>query len=70
MSLIQASAQIQDTNKQLLNHWTTLKSQWLDDNARQFEIEVIEPLMRETEKSHKAMKHMNAILIRIKRECQ
>lgn len=70
MSLTQASAQIQDTNKQLVNEWAKLKGKWQDSNAQKFEIDIIQSLLRESEKSHKAMKHMNTILQRIKRDCQ
>ena len=70
MSLTQASAQIQDSNKQLINEWAKLKGKWQDSNAQKFEIDVIQSLLRESEKSYKAMKHMNTILQRIKRDCQ
>ena len=70
MSLTQASAQIQDSNKQLINEWAKLKVKWQDSNAQKFEIDVIQSLLRESEKSYKAMKHMNTILQRIKRDCQ
>ena len=70
MCVHEGQGQLSRATKDLIRHWTELKSVWQDSNARRFEETVLVPIEMEVRNASSAMAHMAMILNNARRECQ
>jgi hypothetical protein len=70
MGVHEGQGQLSRATKDLMRHWTELKSVWTDANAGRFEEAVLVPLGTEVRNASAAMAHMAVVLNNAKRDCQ
>ncbi len=69
MSMSDSRARLVQATKKLKSDWRQTQETWLDDNCRQFEKLVMDPLEREVSSTVVAMEHMAILLAQAQHEC-
>ena len=69
MSMSDSRARLVQATKKLKSDWRQTQETWLDDNCRQFEKLVMDPLEREVSSTVVAMEHMATLLAQAQHEC-
>ncbi len=69
MSMSDSRARLVQATKKLKSDWRQTQETWLDDNCRQFEKLVMDPLEREVSSAVVAMEHMAILLAQAQHEC-
>ena len=70
MSLYESRGNLQKALKELGLKWLNTKSRWNDEQAKDLEREVLEPLERDVRAAGEAMDSMKAIVSAARRDCQ
>jgi hypothetical protein len=70
MGVHEGQGQLSRATKDLIRHWTELKSVWTDANAARFEESVLIPIETEVKNAGAAMAHMAMLLSSARRDCQ
>jgi hypothetical protein len=70
MGVHEGQGQLSRATKDLIRHWTELKSVWMDANAARFEETVLAPIESEVRNASAAMAHMAMLLNTARRDCQ
>ena len=70
MGVHEGQGQLARATKDLVRHWTGLKSVWTDANAKRFEENVLTQLEVEVRGASAAMAHMAMVLASARRDCQ
>ncbi len=69
MSVKGGQAKLKQAQKDLLAAWNRVRESWQDDNRRQMEKNLIEPMVRDMHAVQLAMEQMGLLLTRIHSEC-
>jgi hypothetical protein len=69
MSLNTSYHKLHRAGKEFFAMWEQIRTQWCDDNARQFEKTYVTPLQQELKSVEIAFEHMEPILQRLRNEC-
>ncbi len=69
MSMSDSRARWVQATKKLKSDWRQTQETWLDDNCRQFEKQVMDPLEREVSSTVVAMEQMATLLAQAQHEC-
>jgi hypothetical protein len=69
MSMSDSRARLVQATKKLKSDWRQTQETWLDDNCREFEKGVMDPLEREVSSTVVAMEHMANLLAQARHEC-
>lgn len=68
--MIGGEARLQDVEKKLKQHWAATRAEWRDDKAREFDEEIIQPLLARLRTVQRAMGHLSAALQQARRDCE
>lgn len=70
MSIAEARARLQFAHRDLLGVWFRVRDRWRDENAREFGVRVIEPLDTTLRNAANGMEHMEAQLVKLRKDCE
>jgi hypothetical protein len=63
-------ARLQNAEKKLKQHWQAVCADWRDDKAREFEDEIIQPLLTRLRTVERAMGQLSLNLQQARRDCE
>ena len=69
MSVNDGRAKLIRAARDLLAAWDRAKEDWHDENCRQFEKKYIDMLRAELHKTQQAMDHIDALFLRLRKDC-
>ncbi len=69
MGVYEARGQLGNAVKDLMLRWNETKMDWDDGAARAFEVNVLEPLVRDAKSAASAMDSAAGLLQQVRREC-
>jgi len=69
MSVKGGQGKLKQGQKDLMTAWYRVRESWQDDNRRQMEKNLIEPIVRDMHAVQLAMEQMGLLLSRIHSEC-
>jgi hypothetical protein len=70
MSVSGAAARVRDVEKRLKREWAEVRAHWHDDNARQFDEELVQPMLVRLGVVARALQVLNAALCEVRRDCE
>ena len=68
--MIGSEASLQNVEKRLKEHWLEVCADWRDDKARDFEDEIIQPLLTRLRVVERAMGQLSLTLQQARRDCE
>lgn len=70
MSMNSAHNRLKRAERDLMLRWETTRQYWRDENAREFAERFLEPLMARSRAAHDALVHLEAVLNKLRRDCE
>lgn len=68
--MIGAEGRLQNVEKQVRQLWMAVRADWRDDKAREFEEEIIEPMLMRIRATERAMGNLSMTLQQARRDCE